>query len=49
MLITLYEKLTGKTVGKYSPTPTKTAQKLNNLTIVLNLMKKEGIFSGDVG
>ena len=48
VLIALYEKLTGRSVGKYCQTPTKTAQKLNNLTVVLGLMKKEKIIPGDI-
>jgi hypothetical protein len=49
VLIYLYEHLTGKRVGKYSHTPKTVAQKINNLTVVFNAMKKDGIrFAEDV-
>ena len=48
VLIYIYEHLTGKSVGKYTARPTKTPHKLNNLTVVLGAMKKDGILTGDI-
>ena len=45
VLLQVFEKVAGRTAGKYSKMPEKTAQKINNLTVVLGAMKSENMLA----